>query len=154
MTALLALIILASPASAMEQAWVFDQLSDAIVRKAVEANGDKVVAGKHPTYGIDAKNGIDYMIEVDGCVSSERCQGLSMLACFKKDPTITLEMVNAYNRGAYFGRAVMKEDELCYYSYAITNGGVTQEFLNQNISVFNANTADFVSRMESKRPKR
>ena len=143
----------AASAVAADKDPIVDQLSETMVRVAIEAHGDKVAVGKYPTFGIDAKNGIDYLVKVEGCTSSTRCQGLAMMACFKREPTITLDMVNAFNRGAYFGRAVLKETELCFFAYAITNGGVTQEYLNENISVFNANSAVFVKNMEAKRPK-
>ena len=133
---------------------VFDQLSEAIVREAVIANGDDVAVGKYPTFGINAKNGINYMLKIDGCTSAGRCQGLAMMACWKRDPTVTSDMVNAFNRAASFGRAVLKQDELCFFAYAITNGGVTQQYVNQNIWVFNANTAAFVKNMEEKRPNK
>ena len=147
------MIALMALALASENSQVADQLSEAMVRAAVTSNGDSVAVGKYPAFGIDAKNGIDYVLKVDGCTSSDRCQGLAMMACWARDPTVTLEMVNAYNRAAYFGRAVLKETELCFFAYAITNGGVTQKYLNENISVFNANTAVFVKNMEEKRPK-
>jgi hypothetical protein len=152
-TALTTLALAAVSYSAIQNAQVLDQFSENIVREAVTANGDRVAVGKYPTFGIDAKNGIDYTLKVDGCTSANRCQGLAMMACWKKEPTVTLGMVNAFNRAAYFGRAVLKENELCFFAYAITNGGVTRKYVKENIAVFNANAAVFVKNMEDKRDK-
>ena len=75
-----------------------------------------------------------------------------MMACWKRDLMLTSNMVTRLIAPPDSGRGT-KENQLCSFAYAITNGGVTQQYVNENISVFNANAAVFVKNMEEKRPK-
>ena len=55
MIALTTFAFVAASYLAVEEAQVFDQRSEGIVREAAVGNGDKIAVGKYPTFGIEAK---------------------------------------------------------------------------------------------------